>query len=73
MNAASLKLNEVMCVLTIIATLFIPPTFVVGIYGMNFSPATIPISMPELLSPYGYLGVWLVILSMFIGTSVLFQ
>lgn len=42
------KMNEVMKVLTIIATLFIPPTFVAGIYGMNFD------NMPELHTQTGY-------------------
>ena len=45
------KMNEVMKVLTIIATLFIPLTFIVGIYGMNFS------FMPELAWKWGYFTV----------------
>lgn len=73
MSVVSLKLNEVMRVLTIIATLFIPPTFVVGIYGMNFSPNAGPLSMPELSSPYGYIAVWLVMLSMIGGMLVFFK
>ncbi|GAA6183798.1 MULTISPECIES: magnesium/cobalt transporter CorA [Alteromonadaceae] len=73
MSLVSLKLNEVMRVLTIIATLFIPPTFVVGIYGMNFNPSAGPLSMPELLSPYGYLVVWLIILSMVCGMLLFFK
>ena len=44
----SQKMNEVMKVLTIIGTIFIPLTFVVGVYGMNFH------NMPELDFPYGY-------------------
>jgi magnesium transporter len=53
----------VMKVLTIISTIFIPLTFIVGVYGMNFSyvdPDTnekLPLNMPELYSPYGYIGV----------------
>jgi magnesium transporter len=47
-------MNEVMKVLTIISTIFIPLTFIVGVYGMNFDPAAGPFSMPELQSPYGY-------------------
>ena len=45
-------------------TIFIPLTFIVGVYGMNFAyedPDTgqrMPLSMPELYSPYGYIGVW---------------
>jgi magnesium transporter len=73
MSVVSLKLNEVMRVLTIIATLFIPPTFVVGIYGMNFNQNAGPMNMPELSSPYGYVGVWLVILCMIGGMLVFFK
>ncbi len=51
LSSASNRLNEVMKVLTIIATIFIPLTFICSIYGMNFE------YMPELKSPYGYPGV----------------
>ncbi len=47
------KMNEIMKVLTIVSTVFIPLTFIVGVYGMNFK------YMPELSMPYGYLGVWI--------------
>lgn len=52
MSGISNKMNEVMKVLTIIATIFIPITFVAGIYGMNFE------NMPELGLRWGYAGVW---------------
>jgi len=48
LSALSNRLNEVMKVLTIIATIFIPLTFVAGLYGMNFK------NMPELEWPWGY-------------------
>ena len=51
MNSVSNKMNEIMKVLTIIATIFIPLTFVAGVYGMNFN------YMPELTWRYGYFGV----------------
>lgn len=51
MNSVSNKMNEIMKVLTIIATIFIPLTFVAGVYGMNFS------YMPELSWRYGYFTV----------------
>lgn len=73
MSVVSLKLNEVMRVLTIIATLFIPPTFVVGIYGMNFSQSAGPLSMPELSSPFGYVAVWTVMLCMTAGMLLFFK
>ena len=56
LSSISNRMNAVMKVLTIIATLFIPLTFVAGIYGMNFE------NMPELKWRYGYTGVWTVIL-----------
>lgn len=54
MSQLSHKLNEVMKVLTIFSALFIPLTFVAGIYGMNFDPAASPWNMPELGWAYGY-------------------
>ncbi len=48
------KLNETMKVLTIIATIFIPLTFITSIYGMNFNTEISRFNMPELLLPYGY-------------------
>ncbi len=50
----SYKLNEIMKVLTIISTLFIPLTFIVGVYGMNFK------YMPELHFRFGYWITWIV-------------
>jgi magnesium transporter len=50
LSSVSNRMNEVMKVLTIIATIFIPITFVAGIYGMNFQ------NMPELSWPWGYFG-----------------
>jgi magnesium transporter len=52
LSTVSFRMNEVMKVLTIIATIFIPITFVAGIYGMNFK------NMPELEWRWGYAGVW---------------
>jgi len=52
MSAMSNKMNEVMKVLTIFASIFIPLTFIAGVYGMNFE------IMPELQWKYGYLIVW---------------
>jgi magnesium transporter len=55
LSSVSNKMNEVMKVLTIIATIFIPITFVAGIYGMNFK------YMPELEWRWGYFMVWALI------------
>ncbi len=56
LSSISNKMNEVMKVLTIIATIFIPLTFIAGIYGMNFK------YMPELGWRFGYIMIWFVML-----------
>jgi magnesium transporter len=48
------QLNAVMKVLTIIATIFIPLSFIAGVYGMNFDPRVSALNMPELHWPWGY-------------------
>ena len=57
LSSVSNRMNEVMKVLTIIATIFIPLTLITGIYGMNFR------YMPELNSPWGYPLVYVVMLA----------
>ena len=52
LSSVSNRLNAVMKVLTIIATIFMPLTFIAGVYGMNFK------HMPELEWPYGYYMIW---------------
>ena len=61
-SSVGLRTNEVMRVLTVITSIFIPLTFIVGVYGMNFAPQTqsgdkLPLNMPELYQPHGYNGV----------------
>ncbi|MCX7773147.1 MAG: magnesium/cobalt transporter CorA [Clostridia bacterium] len=56
LSTMSNRLNEVMKVLTIISTVFIPLTFIAGVYGMNFK------FMPELEQPWAYPAVWIVML-----------
>src|SRR5690606_37123361 len=58
LSTISHRTNEVMRLLTLIATIFIPLTFIVGVYGMNFDPHAGPWNMPELGWRYGYVGVW---------------
>lgn len=57
LTSVNLKLNDVIKFLTIFTTVFIPPTFIVGVYGMNFDSSISPFNMPELGWKYGYLGV----------------
>lgn len=61
------KMNEVMKFLTIISTIFIPVTFIAGIYGMNFE------YMPELHHPYGYFVTLIVMLLTIISLLVYFR
>jgi len=63
LSSVSNRMNDIMRVLTVIATIFIPLTFIVGVYGMNFKQDAGPWSMPELSWPYGYLMVWVIMFS----------
>lgn len=54
MSRENSRMNEILRVLTIISTLFIPPTFIAGIYGMNFHGDKSPFNMPELDWQLGY-------------------
>lgn len=54
LTSISNKMNEIMKVLTIFAVIFIPLTFIAGIYGMNFNPEKSPFNMPELNWYLGY-------------------
>jgi magnesium transporter len=67
MSTVSNKMNEVMKVLTIIATIFIPLTFVAGIYGMNFK------FMPELEWRWSYPLLWAFLFLIFSGMVVYFK
>lgn len=62
LSSVSNRMNEVMKVLTVIASIFIPLTFLAGIYGMNFNPEASPWNLPELNWRWGYPTFWLVIL-----------
>jgi len=53
--------------LTIVATIFIPLTFIAGIYGMNF------VNMPELEWKFGYLAVWIVMVLVLLGMLIFFK
>jgi magnesium transporter len=67
LSSASNRLNQVMKVLTMIATVFIPLTFIAGVYGMNFK------YMPELEWRWGYLLVWLIMLGLALTMLILFR
>jgi magnesium transporter len=67
LSSLSMRMNEVMKVLTIIATIFIPLTFIAGVYGMNFH------DMPELKWKYGYPVILLVMAAISIGMLYYFK
>jgi magnesium transporter len=67
LSSLSHHLNEIMRVLTVIATLFIPLTFITGLYGMNFDRGASPWNMPELGWHYGYPLILLVIIAAAVG------
>ena len=67
LSSLSARMNEIMKVLTIIATIFIPLSFVASLYGMNFDAAVSPYNMPELKWRFGYPLVLLVMAAMGLG------
>jgi magnesium transporter len=67
LTAASNQLNKVMKVLTIISTIFIPLTFIVGVYGMNFR------FMPELDLAWAYPVIWALMIAIALGMIVFFK
>lgn len=66
-SSLSQKMNETMKVLTTVATIFIPLTFIAGVYGMNFE------NMPELKYRYGYQVVWGVMGMTFVAMFIYFK
>ncbi|MDH3287678.1 MAG: magnesium/cobalt transporter CorA [Betaproteobacteria bacterium] len=73
LSSVSNRLNETMRVLTVIATIFIPPTFFASVYGMNFDRNASPWSMPELGWAYGYPALWSVMLITVLGMLFYFK
>lgn len=66
-SSLSQKMNETMKVLTTVATIFIPLTFIAGVYGMNFE------NMPELKWKYGYFGVWGIMFLVLVAMIIFFK
>jgi magnesium transporter len=67
LSSISNRMNEVMKMLTIISTIFIPLTFIVGVYGMNFD------YMPELKWHFGYGMIWAIMLVISLGLFIYFK
>lgn len=66
-SAQNHRMNEIMKLLTIVSVIFIPLTFIVGVYGMNFD------NMPELHAPYGYYLTWAIMLLLVLGMVLYFR
>ena len=66
-------IREVMKILTIISTIFMPLTFIAGVYGMNFKTEVSPWNMPELSWPWGYLFSLLLMASVAMSLLVFFR
>jgi magnesium transporter len=67
LTTVSNRMNQVMKVLTIVATIFIPITFIAGVYGMNFK------HMPELEWPWAYGAVWGIMLGIAMVMLLIFK
>lgn len=67
LSEISFKMNNIMQILTIISTIFIPLTFLVGVYGMNFD------HMPELHGRYSYFALWGIMGLIFVAQLLFFR
>ncbi|MBW4471964.1 MAG: magnesium/cobalt transporter CorA [Stenomitos rutilans HA7619-LM2] len=63
LSSVSNKMNEIMKLLTVISSIFIPLTFIAGVYGMNFNADKSPFNMPELNWYWGYVACWAIMLT----------
>ena len=77
LSAVGIRTNEIMRVLTVISSVFIPLTFIAGVYGMNFQREVdgkkLPWNMPELYSPYGYVACLLFMLAVGVFQFIYFK
>jgi magnesium transporter len=67
LSSVGLRTNEIMRVLTVISSIFIPLTFLAGVYGMNFT------NMPELHTRWGYAALWVLMATIAIGQLIFFR
>ncbi len=77
-SSVGLRTNEVMRVLTVITSIFIPLTFLVGVYGMNFAAESptgekLPLNMPELYHPHGYIGLMVFMAAIAVIQLIIFK
>jgi len=72
-STISMRINEIIRILTVVSTIFIPLTFITGIYGMNFNSRISPYNMPELNWYYGYPITLLMMLAIALGMLYYFK
>lgn len=77
-STVGMRTNEIMRVLTVITSIFIPLTFIAGVYGMNFAAQSpsgerLPLNMPELYLPHGYIDVMVLMAVIAIVQLVIFK
>jgi magnesium transporter len=72
-SSLSMRTNEIVRVLTVISSIFIPLTFIVGLYGMNFDTNVSHLNMPELKWAFGYPFVWLVMIAVATAMILFFK
>jgi magnesium transporter len=72
LSRLSIRLNEVIRVLTVISTVFMPLSFIASVYGMNFDRRS-PWNMPELGWQYGYLAVWALMIGVTVAMILFFR
>ena len=72
LSSVSNRMNEVMKTLTVISSIFIPLTFIVGVYGMNFNTQVSPWNMPELDAYWGYPLCWAGMIAIALALSYYF-
>ena len=73
LSSLSNRMNEVIKMLTLVTSVFIPLTFIVGVYGMNFNPQSSPWNMPELNWYWGYPATLAAMLGLAIAMLMYFR
>ncbi len=77
LSSVGIRTNQIMKILTVISSIFIPLTFIVGVYGMNFAREVdgkkLPWNMPELYQPWGYIAVMLFMLGIAVFQILYFK
>lgn len=73
LSSVSNRMNDIMRLLTVISTIFIPLTFLTSLYGMNFDRTASSWNMPELGWPFGYLLLWMLMIVIFVVMLFVFR